>query len=76
MGTGKSPTDIMCFSVFRPIPENVMSDTQPTSSHSKTFFLLSAVLGVVLSTGLYYVGAPSGTAVSTVHDRAQAQRIQ
>ena len=64
-------------SAFRLIPENVMSDKQSTtSSHSKTFFLLSIVLGVVLSTGLYYVGAPSGTAVSPVHDLAQAQRIQ
>lgn len=53
-----------------------MSDTQPASSHSKLFFLLATALGVVLSTGLYYVGAPSGSAVSTTEHLAQAQRIQ
>lgn len=53
-----------------------MSDTQPASSNSKLFFLLATALGVVLSTGLYYIGAPSGSAVSTTNDLAKAQRLQ
>lgn len=46
------------------------------ASQSKIFFLLATVLGIVLSIALYYVGAPSGSNISTEEDLAKAQRLQ